>query len=121
MLQLGGVINPTDCMEVASPSTLTRLGDVCVSPFSNNWYVSVLSLPSLSCLRHRVWHPLCYEASLFSQLMLLFAHIACSPPEFTELAARTKSMTVWMVLQGVPIGFLVAAVWRFPEPGQYFR
>lgn len=34
---LGGVINPTDCMEVASPSTLTRLGDVCVSPFSNNW------------------------------------------------------------------------------------
>ena len=37
-LQVGGIINPPDCMEVAEPSTITRLGDICVSPFSNNWY-----------------------------------------------------------------------------------
>ena len=33
-------MNPPDCMEVAEPSTVTRLGDVCVTPFANNWYVA---------------------------------------------------------------------------------
>ena len=36
-MQVGGVVNPPDCMEVAEPSTVTRLGDVCVTPFANNW------------------------------------------------------------------------------------
>lgn len=35
--QVGGVINPPDCMEVASTSDIVRIGDVCVSPFANNW------------------------------------------------------------------------------------
>ena len=39
IVQVGGIVNPPDCMEVAEPSTVTRLGDVCVTPFANNWYV----------------------------------------------------------------------------------
>lgn len=34
---LGGIVNPPDCVETAMPETITRLGDVCVTPFANNW------------------------------------------------------------------------------------
>jgi hypothetical protein len=37
LMQVGGIINPTDCMEAAAVETITRVGDVCVTPFSNNW------------------------------------------------------------------------------------
>lgn len=40
---VGGVVNPPDCMEVAEPSTVTRLGDVCVTPFANNWECKLAS------------------------------------------------------------------------------
>lgn len=41
-LQVGGIINPTDCMEAAPAQTITRLGDICVTPFSNNWCFPLL-------------------------------------------------------------------------------
>ena len=36
-LQIGGILNPPECMEAAPPSAITRIGDVCVAPWSNNW------------------------------------------------------------------------------------